>query len=110
MGRWSKATHRKLRWHEFRIEVVFETPVILTASPANKKGPIKRKPIHYLTGTPQSYEDTLLLSMAEEKEADNQAAERIHTADDERASWVRVCPKGVAHYVHTLYQFFERGI
>lgn len=87
MGLWSRGTHRKFRWHEFRIEVVFETPVMLTAAPSNMRGPIKRKPIFSLTGSPQSYRDTLLLSLAEEKAADTQAVERIHTADDERASW-----------------------
>jgi hypothetical protein len=58
MGLWAGGTHRKLRMHEFRIEVVFETPVIFVAPPTNTRGPIKGKDIYYIDGTPESYKNT----------------------------------------------------
>lgn len=88
MGDWSKGTHRRLVWREFRVEVVFETPVILVASPKNQKGPIPGRPIVYIDGTDKSYEDTRVLKRAEQASATNKTVARVHTADDERASWV----------------------
>lgn len=88
MGLWSKGTHRKLRAHEFRIEVVFETPVIFLAPPDNKRGPIPGRNIHYLDGTELSYKNTRVLGPTAQKQADEQAIARVHTADDEQASWV----------------------
>lgn len=81
-------THRKLRAYEFRVEVVFETPVIFVAPPSNKFGPIPNRPIHYITGTDESYRNTKVLGQLEQKEVDLQAVNRVHTADDERASWL----------------------
>ncbi len=88
MGLWAKGTHRKLRLQEFRIEVVFETPVIFTAPPTNKRGPIKDREIYYIDGTQQSYEKTRVLGPDAQRAAVAEAAARVHTADDERASWV----------------------
>jgi len=88
MGLWSKGTRRKLRAHEFRIEVVFETPVIFLAPPDNKRGPIPGRNIYYLDGTEMSYKNTRILGPTAQKQAGEQAIARVHTADDERASWV----------------------
>lgn len=88
MGQWAEGTHRKLVWREFRVEVVFETPVIFVAPPDNKKGPILDREIHYVDGTDQSYQNTRVLKPDEQEQADKQAVARVRTADDERASWV----------------------
>jgi hypothetical protein len=88
MGLWSKGTHRKLRTYEFRVEVVFETPVIFLARPDNSRGPIPGREIHYIVGTDASYQNTRVLGPKAQQEADEQAIARVHTADDERASWV----------------------
>lgn len=88
MGLWAKGTHRKLRFQEFRIEVVFETPVIFTAPPDNKRGPIPGREIHYINGTEESYKNTRVLGPTAQKKAEAEATSRVHTADDERASWV----------------------
>lgn len=88
MGLWSQGTHRRLRMYEFRVEVVFETPVIFLAPPDNPRGPIQDRAIHYIDGTEKSYQDTKVLGPNAQKEADAQATTRVHTADDERASWL----------------------
>jgi hypothetical protein len=88
MGLWAKGTHRKLRFQEFRIEVVFETPVIFTAPPDNKRGPIQGRDIHYIDGTEDSYKNTRVLGPTAQKKIEAEATARVHTADDERASWV----------------------
>ena len=88
MGLWAKGTHRKLVPREFRFEVVFETPVIFVAPPDNKKGPIAERAIHYVDGSDGSYTNTRILRPVEQDQADKQAVARVHTADDERASWV----------------------
>lgn len=87
MGKWHKGTQRRLRWNEFRFEVVFETPVILTSSPTNTKGPLAKKPVFNLDATKESYTNAMLLD-PEEQVFEDQTAVRIHTADDERASWL----------------------
>ncbi|TGO27670.1 hypothetical protein BPAE_0038g00160 [Botrytis paeoniae] len=88
MGLWSGGTHRQLRIREFRVEVVFEVPVILVAPPSNKRGPILNKPIHYIDGTPKSYKNTKVREPDDQLKKDKETTQRIHTADDERASWV----------------------
>ncbi|KAL3428310.1 modin [Phlyctema vagabunda] len=88
MGLWSEGTHRQLRKLEFRFEVVFEAPVIFIAAPTNLRGPIPGRPIYYINGTEKSYTDTRTLLPREEKAAETEARNRVHTADDERASWV----------------------
>lgn len=74
--------------YEFRVEVVFETPVLFLAHPNNNRGPIQGRDIHYIDGTEKSYIDTKVLGPNAQMEADVQATTRVHTADDERASWV----------------------
>ncbi|KAH8665745.1 hypothetical protein BGZ60DRAFT_470463 [Tricladium varicosporioides] len=88
MGEWALGTHRRLRAREFRVEVIFETPVIFVAAPTNKKGPIPDREIFYIDGTEDSYRDTRVLMEREQKKADEAAISRVHTADDEKASWV----------------------
>jgi hypothetical protein len=88
MGLWAKGTHRKLRLQEFRIEVVFETPVIFTAHPTNQRGPIQGRAIHYIDGTEASYRNTRVFGPNAQKKIEAEATARVHTADDERASWV----------------------
>ncbi|TVY83380.1 hypothetical protein LSUE1_G001256 [Lachnellula suecica] len=88
MGLWSEGTHRRLVLKEFRVEVVFETPVIFVAPPDNTKGPIPGRTIHYVDGTDDSYTKTRVLKPDDQDQADKQAVDRVHTADDERASWV----------------------
>ncbi|RAL63713.1 hypothetical protein DID88_003360 [Monilinia fructigena] len=73
---------------EFRVEVVFETPVIFIAPPSNVRGPIMNKPIYYLNGSKKSYDETMVLEPEEQVKMDKEAVQRVHTADDERASWV----------------------
>jgi hypothetical protein len=88
MGLWAKGTHRKLRLQEFRFEVVFETPVIFTAHPKNERGPIQGRAIHYIDGTENSYRNTRVFGPTAQKRIEAEATARVHTADDERASWV----------------------
>ncbi len=89
MGKWHKSKKRKFKTTELRFEVQFETPVIFVCAPTNTKGPIKNKPIHFVNGTKQSLEQTRALLPTEE-EAQRQSLQRgeVHTADNERASWV----------------------
>lgn len=88
MGRWAEGTQRRLRGREFRVEVLFETPVIFLAPPTNTKGPMGLgKPIYYIDGTKESYRDTRVLPHEEQEKADSKAL-NVRTVDDERASWV----------------------
>ncbi|EKD15913.1 uncharacterized protein L3040_003230 [Drepanopeziza brunnea f. sp. 'multigermtubi'] len=88
MGLWAQGTHRKLRLREFRIEVVFETPVIFVAKPSNMRGPIPGRTIHYIDGTETSYTNTRVLQPMAQKQEEMESTARVHTADDEKASWV----------------------
>ncbi|KAG9232073.1 hypothetical protein BJ875DRAFT_96297 [Amylocarpus encephaloides] len=88
MGAWASGTHRKLVSREFRVEVVFETPVILVAPPSNERGPIPGRKIHYIDGTDKSYKNTRVLRLDEQDNQTKHRVARVHTADDERASWV----------------------
>ncbi|TAQ87940.1 hypothetical protein B7494_g3749 [Chlorociboria aeruginascens] len=88
MGKWSKGTHRRFRLKEFRVEVVFETPVLFLSPPHNDRGPIPNRDIHYILGTDESCEKTRVLDFRAQQDADEKAIERVHTADDEKASWV----------------------
>ena len=88
MSQWADTTKRKFRRKELRYEVVFETPVLFLAKPNNPYGPIKNRPINYMDGTSESYQKTRVLEPVQQEHADQQARARVHTADDERASWV----------------------
>jgi hypothetical protein len=90
MGLWAKATHRKIVYDQlpFRIEVIFETPVFFVAPPDNRRGPIAAREIYYIDGTPHSYKHTRTLSPHEEEQQRSVYRQRVHTADDERATWL----------------------
>jgi hypothetical protein len=77
MGLWAKGTRRKLRINEFRVEVVFETPVIFTAAPDNLNGPIKDRVIYYISGTDESYRETRVLMPNDQKAAVRSTTERV---------------------------------
>lgn len=64
--------------------------MIFLAPPDNIKGPIPEKPIYYIDGTKKSYEETWTLEQSEEKQEALENSRRVHTADDERASWVTI--------------------
>jgi hypothetical protein len=49
---------------------------------------IMGREILYIDGSEKSYHDTLVLGPNAQREADLQTLGRVHTADDERASWV----------------------
>ncbi|KAJ6779631.1 hypothetical protein PWT90_06493 [Aphanocladium album] len=89
MGDWAKTKTRRFSWEELRYEVQYDSPVIFVSPPSNKRGPIPNDDIFFLDGTPKSLEETHTTS-----ELDPSAEylklstkERIHTADNERASW-----------------------
>ena len=89
MGGWAKTKSRRFRWDELRFEVQFEAPVIFVSPPTNTKGPIATATIYFLDGTSESLKNTWTSSdMDLRKEyALKSEKERIHTADNERASW-----------------------
>ncbi|KAL2018437.1 hypothetical protein VTK56DRAFT_856 [Thermocarpiscus australiensis] len=90
MGKWHESKRRIFRPTELRFEVQFETPVIFVCMPSIvKEGPIKNKPIYFVDGTNKSLEDTRALLREEEEKKQLSLQERgIHTADNEKASWV----------------------
>ncbi|RYP58074.1 hypothetical protein DL769_009127 [Monosporascus sp. CRB-8-3] len=92
MGQWGKFTRRKFKPSDLRFEVEFETPVIFLAPPNNNKGPIPNEPIWYMNGSKESYMETRTLLPNEDKEQKENRSrkELIHTADNERASWVEL--------------------
>ncbi|RYP18983.1 hypothetical protein DL767_009731 [Monosporascus sp. MG133] len=92
MGEWGRYTRRKFKLSDLRFEVEFETPVIFLAPPNNNKGPVPNEPIWYMDGSERSYTDTRTLLPNEDKEQKESRSrkELIHTADNERASWVEL--------------------
>ncbi|KAF6832306.1 modin [Colletotrichum plurivorum] len=96
IGKWAEATRRDLKPYEFRFEVQFEAPVIFLCRPGNDKGPVKKQPIYFIDGSPQSLTDTrseLKTAKNEpgepsDKQAREIAKQAVHTADNELASWV----------------------
>ncbi|KAK4168352.1 hypothetical protein QBC43DRAFT_117212 [Cladorrhinum sp. PSN259] len=94
MGEWHHSKKRKFRASELRFEVQFETPVIFVCPPTNERGPIPGKPINFVNGTPESLKDTRTLMPDEEIKrvqaamASSSSSSRVHTADNERATWV----------------------
>jgi len=90
MGDWARSTRRVIRPYELRFEVQFETPVIFLAPPNNIRGPVPGEQIWYIDGSEQSRTETRSLLPEEQKQNDDMLSlkKRIHTADNERASWV----------------------
>lgn len=89
MGDWAKSKTRRFSWEELRFEVEFDAPVLFVCPPNNKNGPIKEETIYFLDGTPKSLEETWTDSNMDTREeyAGKTPKERVHTADNERASW-----------------------
>ncbi|KAK4643858.1 Mod-A protein [Podospora bellae-mahoneyi] len=91
MGEWHKSKKRAFRATELRFEVQFETPVIFICPPTNTKGPIPAKPIYFVDGSDQSLKDTRALLPKDEKSREERlASSKVHTADNERATWVNL--------------------
>jgi hypothetical protein len=92
MGLWHLSKKRVVRPYELRFEVQYEAPVIFLCPLSNKRGPVKDQPILFLTGTEESRKaswTTLQKDRKEDEEGQPQTEkERIHTADNEQASWV----------------------
>lgn len=90
MGEWAKSKSRKFSWEELRYEVQFDAPVIFVAPPTNDRGPVPDADIFYLKGTKKSLEETGTTSEVDLRKAYAMRSlkERIHTADNERASWL----------------------
>ena len=90
MGAWARTKSRRFSWEELRFEVQFDAPVIFVSPPDNKNGPILGAPIYFLDGTQRSMEETHTADeMDLRKEYHSRSVkERIHTADNERASWL----------------------
>lgn len=89
MGGWARTKTRRFTWEELRYEVQYDAPVIFVSPPKNDRGPIPDDPIFFLDGTPQSLEDTWTTSDLDPRKEyqEMSAKERVHTADNERASW-----------------------
>lgn len=91
MGKWHESKQRIFRYYELRFEVQFESPVIFVAPPTNKSGPVPDSSIHYIKGTQESLNETrTLLPVADKKKQEElvSRAKHVHTADNERATWV----------------------
>ncbi|RDA86940.1 hypothetical protein CP532_1855 [Ophiocordyceps camponoti-leonardi (nom. inval.)] len=88
MGGWAKTKSRRFSWDELRYEVQFDAPVIFVSPPSNTRGPIPTAPIHVLNGTDKSKKETDTTSNSDDSEEEKTAKERIHTADNELASWL----------------------
>lgn len=101
MGPWCETRRRIFRYSELRFEVRFEAPVLFVCPPGNTRGPVPTEEVRFLQGTKQSETDTRSLPLAR-TEQDRQNAEqkevkelnrqakihtRVHTADNERATW-----------------------
>ncbi|ODA80853.1 hypothetical protein RJ55_03813 [Drechmeria coniospora] len=90
MGAWARTKSRNFIWEELRFEVQFDAPVIFVSPPSNRYGPILGAPIAFLDGTQKSLDETCdMAEMDPHKEYEAKTVkERIHTADNERASWL----------------------
>ncbi|KXJ90498.1 hypothetical protein Micbo1qcDRAFT_120082 [Microdochium bolleyi] len=114
MGAWARSTRRVFRWSELRFEVQFETPVIFLAPPNNDRGPVPNEPIWYINGTEESRKETRSSLPDEYKKEDNllSVKERIHTADNERASWVVLLAaiQQMEHDSHAWQQRFYKAM
>jgi hypothetical protein len=89
IGEWAKTKSRRFAWEELRFEVQFDAPVIFVCPPKNKFGPVPDAHIYVLDGTDESIRDswTTLIRNPIADYKQKSAKEKIHTADNERASW-----------------------
>jgi hypothetical protein len=88
MGEWHKSKKRIFRPTELRFEVQFESPVLFVCSANNQRGPIKKQAIYFVQGTDQSHRETKTLLPSEDAAARVARESNVHTADNERATWV----------------------
>ncbi|KAK1967452.1 hypothetical protein LY78DRAFT_496888 [Colletotrichum sublineola] len=93
IGTWSESKKRRLKFTEFRFEVQFETPVIFLCPPTNKKGPVKGQDIIFIDGSEESLRESRSeiteKNLKEKNVSDRELVKQsVHTADNERASWV----------------------
>ncbi|KAK0385701.1 hypothetical protein NLU13_6878 [Sarocladium strictum] len=94
MGKWAETKSRKFSWHELRFEVEFQSPVIFVAPPTNVRGPVPNARIAVLDGTDESMHNSRTTSDVDHNKSYNRPSpmghEKIHTADNERASWLEL--------------------
>ncbi|GIZ36864.1 hypothetical protein CKM354_000033000 [Cercospora kikuchii] len=88
MGLWGKKTKRVFTWNEFRFKVMMRTPILFVAPPNNTRGPVPERPVYNITGSLQSYEETHCRVPSQQADDAKAGAMKVHTADDEHASWV----------------------
>ncbi|KAF2760390.1 hypothetical protein EJ05DRAFT_474275 [Pseudovirgaria hyperparasitica] len=94
MGHWAHSTRRRFRLNEVRFEVLFETPVLFVGTPENKRGPVPGRGITNIDGSDESYVASNTIDESAQEVEDREAANttnrfrRVHTIDDERATWV----------------------
>ena len=91
MGPWVKHRRRHFVLEELRFAVAFKTPVLFVAHPNNDRGPVTGTPIRNVEGTDKSKELTLSwnpVNTTKEKDSSSSFFTRVHTTNDERASWV----------------------
>ncbi|AEO55753.1 hypothetical protein MYCTH_2299891 [Thermothelomyces thermophilus ATCC 42464] len=88
MGKWHESKKRKFRPTELRFEVRFQTPVIFVCPTNNLRGPIMGQPICFVDGTKESLVKTRAMLANDEERQRRSQESRVHTADNERASWV----------------------
>ncbi|KAK3948704.1 hypothetical protein QBC32DRAFT_364834 [Pseudoneurospora amorphoporcata] len=94
-GGWYDTVHRKFQRKELRFEVQFETPVIFVCLRTNTRGPMDKPelnhkvPICFLDGTTESMEKARLLTK-DQQQRDALQHNRIHTADNEKATWLNL--------------------
>ncbi|KAK1775109.1 hypothetical protein QBC45DRAFT_336080 [Copromyces sp. CBS 386.78] len=97
-GGWYDTVHRKFQRKELRFEVQFETPVIFVCPRTNTRGPMDKPELNlkvdisFLDGTPESMKEARLLTQEEQDEQQRDALQhnRIHTADNEKATWLNL--------------------
>ena len=89
IGQWATTKKRHFSFEELRFEVEFDAPVIFVCPPKNKNAPVPDTPMYKLDGTDESLSKTwTTINLNSRKDyAAKTAKEKIHTADDERASW-----------------------
>ncbi|KAK1574767.1 uncharacterized protein LY79DRAFT_360350 [Colletotrichum navitas] len=93
IGKWSESKKRRLKFTEFRFEVQFETPVIFLCPPTNTKGPVKGQKNIFIDGSENSLRESrseITEAIFKEKNVSDKELikQSVHTADNERASWV----------------------
>jgi hypothetical protein len=89
IGEWAKTKSRRFSLEELRFEVQFDAPVIFLCPPTNTNAPVPDADMYKLDGTDESLAETwTTLNMSQRKDYQKRSPkERIHTSDNERASW-----------------------